>query len=85
MKRIVICCDGTWNTPDKKASVSNVVKMSRAIAPVDGRGVVQVVYYDEGVGSRGSLPERMWAGATGGGLALCPCTAGHGGLGAGPG
>ena len=24
-------------------------------------------------------------GATGGGLALCPCTEGHGGLGAGPG
>lgn len=31
MKRIVICCDGTWNTPDQKdrgvMRPTNVVKM----------------------------------------------------------
>ena len=72
MKRLVICCDGTWNTPDTKdgdaAAPSNVVKMARAVRPLDGDGNVQVSYYDEGVGSRGSLISRMWAGATGGGL-----------------
>jgi uncharacterized protein (DUF2235 family) len=72
MKRIVICCDGTWNSPDRKdgdaAAPSNVVKMARSIRPVDDQDVVQVVYYDEGVGSRGSRLSRMWAGMTGGGL-----------------
>ena len=32
-KRIVICCDGTWNTVDQPYP-TNVVKMARAIAPV---------------------------------------------------
>ena len=35
MKRIVICCDGTWNTPNKRdgdaVAPSNVVKMARAV------------------------------------------------------
>jgi uncharacterized protein (DUF2235 family) len=72
MKRIVICCDGTWNTPDRKdgdaAAPSNVVKVARAVLPVDSEGHTQVVYYDEGVGARGSMVSRMWAGMTGGGL-----------------
>lgn len=72
MKRIVICCDGTWNKPDRKdgeaAAPTNVVKIARAIEAQDNAGVVQVVYYDEGVGSRGSWLSRMWAGMTGGGL-----------------
>jgi uncharacterized protein (DUF2235 family) len=71
-KRIVICCDGTWNTPDRKdgdaVAPSNVVKLARAIRSLDDEGVVQVVYYDEGVGARGSRLSRMWAGMTGGGL-----------------
>ena len=42
MKRIIICCDGTWNNPEQKA-VSNVVKVSRALVP-EVRGVAQVVF-----------------------------------------
>ncbi len=72
MKRIVIACDGTWNTPDFKdgdaAAPTNVVKIARSIRASDDHGTVQVVYYDEGVGSRGGRLSRMWAGATGGGL-----------------
>ena len=49
MKRIIICCDGTWNNPEQK-EVSNVVKVSRALVPVV-QGVTQVVFYDWGVGS----------------------------------
>ena len=53
MKRIVICCDGTWNNPERKP-VSNVVKIARAILPV-ANGVSQVVFYDWGVGSEGGF------------------------------
>ncbi len=35
MKRIVICCDGTWNTPDQKdrgvMRPTNVVKMAHIV------------------------------------------------------
>ena len=42
MRRLIICADGTWNTPDKsKGGVltpTNVTKMARAICAVDDRG-----------------------------------------------
>ncbi|MEP1472407.1 MAG: DUF2235 domain-containing protein [Halieaceae bacterium] len=49
-KRIVICADGTWNDPEDENS-SNVLRMARAIRPVGGDGIRQVVFYDWGVGS----------------------------------
>jgi len=59
MKRIVIFCDGTWNTPDKlkngKHCQTNVVKMANALSPVSPDGNQQVLYYDEGIGSENSL------------------------------
>jgi uncharacterized protein (DUF2235 family) len=55
MKRIAICCDGTWNRPDQvhngTTCASNVTKIARCIAPVDSRGVRQIVFYDKGVGT----------------------------------
>ena len=55
MKRIAICCDGTWNRPDQvhdgEACASNVTKIARCIAPMDSRGVAQIVFYDKGVGT----------------------------------
>src|SRR2546427_12958993 len=51
MKRLVVCCDGTWNWPDQKGGPTNVVKMTRAIRPSDSHGVPQVVFYDLGVGT----------------------------------
>jgi len=55
-KRLVICCDGTWNTPDEvkegKACQTNVAKMARAIVtPRDAEGGEQRVYYHKGVGT----------------------------------
>jgi len=55
-KRIVICCDGTWNEPesakDGQITPTNVLKMVRAIAPRDGAdGTNQVIYYDHGIGT----------------------------------
>jgi len=65
MKKLIVCCDGTWNEPGDD---TNVVKMFRALLPSDADGHVQVVYYDAGVGS-GALPgEKLLAGVTGYGI-----------------
>lgn len=67
-KRLIICCDGTWNWPDQKGSPTNVVKMVRAIRPADDRGVPQIVFYDTGVGT-GNVLDRIAGGLLGLGLA----------------
>src|SRR5882762_472265 len=55
VKRIVICCDGTWNRPDQvhngKTCASNVTKIARCVAQADAQGVQQLMYYDRGVGT----------------------------------
>jgi uncharacterized protein (DUF2235 family) len=70
MKRIVVCCDGTWNRPDQvhdgKVCASNVTKIARCIAPVDRKGIHQLVFYDKGVGT-GRL-DRLLGGAFGWGI-----------------
>ena len=49
-KRLVICCDGTWNGPEQH-HVTNVVRTARAVRPADDGGVPQIVFYDWGIGS----------------------------------
>jgi uncharacterized protein (DUF2235 family) len=72
MKRIVICCDGTWNSPDKDVEgipiATNVVKLADAVLPRDRKRIEQLVYYDTGVGTRGSWLKQLYEGATGSGL-----------------
>jgi len=72
MQRLVVCCDGTWNTPDQKdrgvMRPSNVVKMARFVLPQAADGTVQHVHYDKGVGT-GDLVDRFFGGAFGIGLA----------------
>ncbi len=69
-QRLVVCCDGTWNVPDRKdgdkVSPSNVVHMALAAAPRDARGVEQRVYYQKGVGT--GVWDRVRGGAFGWGL-----------------
>jgi uncharacterized protein (DUF2235 family) len=65
-KRLVLCFDGTWNTPDQKEGPTNVYKMSKAVAPVDPAGVEQMNFYGEGVGTR--WYDRILGGAFGWGL-----------------
>ena len=57
MKRLVVCADGTWNTPDQqdqgKPSPTNVWKMYEAVrrcrtAP---DGIEQLAHYEPGVGA----------------------------------
>ncbi len=71
-KRIVVCSDGTWNTPDQRSGGSirptNVVKLARAIAPTAPDGKSQSVFYDQGVGTEGNLLHRLIGGASGQGL-----------------
>lgn len=50
MKRIVICCDGTWKRLDERYP-TNVVRIAQAVTPVGRDGVAQVVYHLDGVGS----------------------------------
>lgn len=68
-KRLIVCCDGTWNKPDQGGGPTNVTKMTRAILPRATNGDLQIVYYDEGVGT-GNLIDRIGGGAFGIGLDL---------------
>lgn len=72
MKRLAICADGTWNTPEQrdrgKIRPTNIVKLSRAVkqrSAVDG--LAQITYYDEGVGTHWGV-SRWVEGATGLGI-----------------
>jgi len=66
-KLLIVCCDGTWNTPDQPGRPTNVTKMTRAILPRAGDGTAQLVYYDEGVGT-GNRLDRFVGGTLGVGL-----------------
>jgi uncharacterized protein (DUF2235 family) len=57
MKRIVLCCDGTWNSAEQK-HWTNVLKLRNAVRVGSVEGVRQIVYYQEGVGT-GSILERL--------------------------
>jgi uncharacterized protein (DUF2235 family) len=71
MKRLVLCCDGTWNRADQEnAEVpcpTNVVKLAYRVAKRDNNGNLQITYYDQGVGT-GNAVDRLSGGALGRGL-----------------
>ncbi len=73
MRRLVICADGTWNSPDQELDgydlrkPSNVVKLSRAVKPIGDDGTSQIVFYDTGVGTQ-DFVDKLVGGATGVGL-----------------
>jgi uncharacterized protein (DUF2235 family) len=66
-KTLIVCCDGTWNSPDQSGGATNVTKIARAICPENDAGEAQIVYYDEGVGT-GNWWDRFLGGAVGVGL-----------------
>ncbi len=68
MKRIVLCCDGTWNRP-AQGIPTNVIKTARAVLPTAPDGTPQIVFYDAGVGTEGRLLSRLSGGVFGEGLA----------------
>src|SRR5689334_4218024 len=69
MKRLVVCCDGTWNKPDAQ-TVTNIEKIARTVQtdPADAGGVQQLVYYVSGVGAGSYKADRILGGAFGFGL-----------------
>ena len=70
-KRLIVCCDGTWNDADSAGEFTNVVRIARAILPVDHRGdkeTAQIVYYQSGVGTGADLVQRVLGGSVGMGL-----------------
>ncbi|MGC9439885.1 DUF2235 domain-containing protein [Streptomyces sp. WG5] len=64
-KRLVVCCDGTWNFADQP-SKTNVAKVALSVRPESAAGVEQRVYYHSGVGTH--RRERLRGGAFGVGL-----------------
>jgi Uncharacterized alpha/beta hydrolase domain (DUF2235) len=72
MTRLIVCCDGTWNTPDQRENgvpaPTNVAKFFNALAPEDADRAPQRKYYHPGVGTDGSHWERLVAGGLGKGL-----------------
>ena len=62
MKRLFLLIDGTWNSVIKggNKNVTNVYRMSQAIASKDKSDRAQMVFYFPGVGTRGILDK--WVG-----------------------
>lgn len=83
MKRLIICADGTWNLRDQpdeetgKRRPTNVTKVARAVfprvrnlpgaPPRPDHGMDQVVFYHDGLGTRGPL-DKLTGGAFGTGI-----------------
>jgi uncharacterized protein (DUF2235 family) len=65
-KRLIVCCDGTWNDSISTDSpLTNVARISRCIPGVSDSGVIQVVSYYTGVGSGTSRASNIIDGMTG--------------------
>ncbi|WP_066949772.1 DUF2235 domain-containing protein [Microtetraspora fusca] len=64
MTHLIVCCDGTWNTPEME-SVTNVRRLYNALNEKDLNGDRQLAYYQPGVGT---LRNRLLGGAFGLGL-----------------
>ncbi|KAI1212875.1 uncharacterized protein F4807DRAFT_303343 [Annulohypoxylon truncatum] len=81
-KRIVVCCDGTWQNSDNGyvqptssnpiptlQIPSNVTRISRIFKRTCSDDTFQIVYYQSGVGSRSGPIDRVLGGAFGIGIA----------------
>lgn len=72
MRNLVVCCDGTWNTPDQKEAgvpiPTNVARLYNAVAAQDAAGEAQLSYYHSGVGTEGNWLDRVAGGSVGAGM-----------------
>jgi uncharacterized protein (DUF2235 family) len=66
-RRLIACCDGTWNKPDSYGGSTNVIRLARAIRPRSAQGISQILYYHSGVGT-GNFVDHLLGGGTGIGL-----------------
>ena len=67
MKRIIICCDGTWATLAEPAP-TNVFKIAQIINPVAHDGTPQLIYYQPGLGTEHDKFDRITGGVFGWGM-----------------
>ncbi|HIJ91282.1 MAG: DUF2235 domain-containing protein [Desulfobulbaceae bacterium] len=81
MKRLIVCCDGTWNNPDQEdngiPAPTNVFKIYNAIADRDSNQLEQLKYYHPGVGGEGGIVDSIIGGAVGAGISRNICSAYH--------
>lgn len=68
MKRLIVCCDGTWESLDNDWP-TNVQRIAQFLLPSDKNGVAQTLYYDPGIGMKNPV-DRIAGGAFGHGLNL---------------
>ena len=66
-KRIVLCADGTWNTPHGPAAMPNDTNVRKLFLLLNGDDS-QLKYYDSGVGTDGTPFEHFFGGTMGEGL-----------------
>lgn len=73
MKKIIICCDGTWNSADQESDATkepiptNVIRFAYRVANADAQGRPQLVLYTQGVGT-GNVLDKVTGGMVGTGL-----------------
>ncbi|KAI1434415.1 hypothetical protein GGR50DRAFT_704354 [Xylaria sp. CBS 124048] len=77
-KRIIVCCDSTWQNSDNGHSTknkavrlqtpSNVTRISRCFRRKCSDGTFQIIYYQSGVGSKSGVLDRLFGGAFGTGI-----------------
>ena len=65
MKRLVFCFDGTTNELGAE-NPTNVVRVAQSITPITNDSVIQIIHYDEGVGTVSG--EKFLGGTAGKGL-----------------
>lgn len=70
-KKLIVFCDGTWNTADEKDQQgnpcpTNVSKLFRATEAEDFNANPQIVHYVQGVGTH--KDDKIWGGAFGMGI-----------------
>jgi uncharacterized protein (DUF2235 family) len=72
MRNLVVCCDGTWNTPDQETydvpTPSNVFRLYSALEDKDRKDNDQLRYYHPGVGTYSGLLGGLFGGGVGAGL-----------------
>jgi len=66
-KKIILCADGTWNTPHGPSAMANDTNV-RKLYELVARQPDQLKYYDSGVGTNGTAFEHFFGGAMGEGL-----------------
>lgn len=82
MKRLVVCCDGTWNNAEQEANgiptPTNVFKLFNLVLDRDTENnFQQLKYYHPGVGGEGGLANKILGGVFADGLDRHICSAYH--------